>query len=293
VAFAAGIRSGHEKEMAAKLVNAWIEGGGWGNSLSFSPWNWLRGRGLSDRGGLLKMLNDLVKPCKSSEKREVELRIIVAPLNGVQGAIGSTPATTYEKFFHFSGKDFDTAEGLARIFEATTAACAFPGLFAPVELDGLGPCVDGGAVNNAPIKYALDEGDIDQVIMPIPFPALMPAGGSRHGLGLLNHLIEILINERLYRDLKDAQVINEKVAALDKLVSNGELSLAQVKAVKKVLGNRLVQVVEIRPDQSTSKNAFSGFFSKKDRVCLVDEGRKAALKSLSQLKPTSESIAHP
>ena len=80
VAYAAGIRSGREKEMIAKLVNAWIEGGSWYNSFNLKPLNWLSGKGLSDRSGLLKMLRDLVVPCIKSKKRDIELRIIVSPL---------------------------------------------------------------------------------------------------------------------------------------------------------------------------------------------------------------------
>jgi predicted acylesterase/phospholipase RssA len=167
MAYAAGIRSGRAKEMAAELVSAWIELGSWNDSLTFNPWNWLSGKGLSGHEGLLKMMRTLVKPCAKSAKREVEFRIIVAPLNGVVGKIGRKPATTYERIIHFTGKDFDTHESLERMFKVATAACSFPGLFAPVELDGLGPCIDGGAVNNAPIAYALAESNVKRVIMAV------------------------------------------------------------------------------------------------------------------------------
>jgi predicted acylesterase/phospholipase RssA len=220
VAYAAGIRAGHEREMAEKLTQAWIELGGWKDAFHFNPLSMVTGRGLSNRSGLLKMLHEVVKPCTHSKKRDVELRIIVSPLNGIHGKIGEKPATTYEKVFHFSGIDFDTPEGLERIFDVTTAASAFPGLFAPVDLSGIGLCLDGGTVNNAPIAYALDEGDIDHVIVPIPFPELLPPAEADRGLGLLNHLVGILINERLYRDLKDAEMVNDQVGGLDHLVKN-------------------------------------------------------------------------
>ena len=101
------------------------------------------------------MLEGLVKPCLAKSTEDVELRIIVTPLRGVRGAIGQMPATTYEEVLRFSGRDFDEPESLTRVFNATLAACAFPGVFAPVELPGLGPCIDGGALNNAPIAYGL------------------------------------------------------------------------------------------------------------------------------------------
>jgi predicted acylesterase/phospholipase RssA len=282
VAFAAGIRNGCEKEMVSKLINAWVDGGAWYNSLRFSPGDLIRRRGLSNRNGLLKMLHDVVTPCAGNAKREVELRIIVTPLQGVQSSIGKTPATTYEKLLRFSGKDFDTEEGLAKIFEATTAACAFPGLFAPVEIPGLGLCVDGGTVNNAPIEYALEEGDVNHIIMAVPFPAIVPVCPSLHGFGMANHMIDILINERLYRDLKDANVVNAEVEKLEKLVTDGVLSSEQLSEVQSILKTRKVKITDIRPSKSIGQNAFSGFFSKKNRMRLVDEGRNAAREALNR-----------
>jgi predicted acylesterase/phospholipase RssA len=288
VAYAAGIRAGCEKEMAEKLTRAWIELGSWHDALRFSPLDLITGKGLSKRDGLLKMLNSLVIPCSHSKKREVELRIIVASLNGIRGAIGAKPASTYEKVIHFSGADFDTAEGLERIFNATTAACAFPGLFSPVEIEGLGPCFDGGTVNNAPIAYALDEGDISEVIVPVPFTELLPKPVLPRGFRLLNHLVNILINERLYRDLKDAEAVNSTVAALNTLVSSGVLSSAQLQAVNAILHIRKVKITQIRPAQNLGGTVFSGFFHQAERKKYVHEGRKAAIKSLGldlDLKP--------
>jgi NTE family protein len=280
VAYAAGIRAGCEKEMAEKLTRAWIELGSWQEVLRFSPLDLLTGKGLSKPDGLLKMLRTLVVPCTHSQKREVELRIIVASLNGIHGSIGKSPASTYEKVIHFSGTDFDTAEGLERIFNATAAACAFPGLFSPVEIDGLGPCFDGGTVNNAPIAYALDEGDIEEVIVPVPFLELLAQPVLPRGLGFLNHLVDILINERLYRDLKDAEAVNGTVAALDTLVSSGVLNSQQLEAVNAILHIRKVKITQIRPEESLGGTVFSGFFRESERKRFVHEGQKAATKAL-------------
>jgi predicted acylesterase/phospholipase RssA len=278
VAYAAGIRAGHEREMAEKLAKAWMNFGSWNSALSFSPLGVLTGRGLSDRSGLLKMLHETVTPCSHSKKREVELRIIVSPLNGINGLIGKNNATTYEKVFHFSGTDFDTPEGLEKIFDVTTAACAFPGLFKPVELAGLGPCLDGGTVNNAPIAYALDEGDINHVIVPVPFPEKVPPPQMARGLGLLNHLVGVLINERLYRDLKDAEMVNDQVVALDQLAASEQLTEEQLQIVKKILHIRKVKITQIRPDKDLGGTVFSGFLHKNERKKYLREGREAALK---------------
>jgi predicted acylesterase/phospholipase RssA len=181
LAYAVGIRSGREKEMAEKLTASWIKNGGWQDSLSLSPLNLITGRGLSDNSGLLQMMRELIEPCKELKKREVELRILVTPLNGVKGSIGRKPATTYEEIIKFSGPDFDSQEQLEKVFNVVTAACAFPGLFQPVEIEGLGACVDGGNVNNAPIKYALEESDVNRILMPVPFPRVMKPGDWKRG----------------------------------------------------------------------------------------------------------------
>ena len=288
VALAAGIRAGREKEVADQLVDAWIDRGGWHNSITLSPWQWLLGRGLSNRDGLLKMLTDIVVPYAPSAMREVELRIIVASLDGTRGCIGDKPATTYERVLHFSGKDFDTTEGLGRVFEATTAACAFPGLFAPVNVAGVGPCIDGGAVNNAPIQYALDECGVSGIIMAIPFPEVMPIKGTGTMLNQLNHMVEILINERLYRDLKNAETVNREVATIEEMGNQGLLQQEQVTAIKRALKIRMVEITEVRPAHHLPGNSFSGFFSRDERIKLVAAGREAARMAFANEAATTQ-----
>lgn len=280
VAYAAGIRSGNERVMAAALVESWLGKGSWQSAFSPTPWNWLRGQGFSNADGLRRMLTELVRPCTASKKRNVELRIIVTPLKGVTSKIGNQPATTFEKVLHFADTDFDTVEGLSRIFDATTAACAFPGLFSPVDVEGLGPCIDGGTVNNVPLSYALDEGDVGKIIVPIPSPAMMPDTPVFTGLGLFNHMVEILINERFYRDLKNAHTVNDEIKSLHHLVSKKIINEKQYAAVLGILKTRHVDIVEVHPEKVVCRNPFAGFFSKDNRLRLVEEGREAARLSL-------------
>jgi len=276
VAYAAGVRAGDVKGMTVRLLEAWTNEGSWRGAFRINLKDWFLRRGISDQRGLRSMLEGLVKPCLAKSTEDVELRIIVTPLRGVRGAIGQMPATTYEEVLRFSGRDFDEPESLTRVFNATLAACAFPGVFAPVELPGLGPCIDGGAVNNAPIAYGLSEGDVNRIIMPVPFPAMMDTTMELNGLSLVNHMIEILINERLYRDLKDAEVVNSEVTRLNQLVIDGVLSAEQAKAVRKVLHIHTVEIMEIRPDVRAPGTSFSGFFSRRERLELIEAGRRAA-----------------
>ena len=288
VVYAAALRAGIEKQVIPKLLNAWIEMGSWGNSLSFHPLDWIRGRGLSNGDGLLKMMRNLVTPFENSLKRDVELRIIVAPLNGVCGHIGKMPATTFEKALHFANEDFDNAESLEVIFKAVTAACAFPGLFVPVELDGLGPCMDGGAVNNAPIAYALSEADVERVMVAVPFPAMMKQARSLTGMGLATHISEVLINERLYRDMNQAERRNRRARELKEVFEKNNIAQGEQEQILKVLGLREVELIQIRPSQMVKQSAFSGFFKKADRRMLIEEGREAARITLAIQSPKLE-----
>jgi predicted acylesterase/phospholipase RssA len=284
LAYAVGIRTGREREMAERLAKAWIEKGGWRNSLALNPLHLLSARGLSNSSGLLKLMRELIEPCRQSQKRDVELRMIITPLSGVRAKIGQAPATSYEHLMRFSNADFDSVERLETVFNVVCAACAFPGLYQPVQLPTLGACVDGGAVNNAPIQYALEESDVGRVIMPVPFPREMSFGEWKSGFGLLNHLISILINERLFRDLKEACTINHDIDKLAQMVSDGHINSDQFEKILSVLGIRKVEVTEIRPQSKLKGGTFTGFFSKRDRISLVQAGREAAQFALTKVE---------
>ena len=278
LAYAAGLRAGREREAARKLLDAWLKRGSWQSSFNLNVWGLLRGRGLSSRDGLMELMRSIVEPCRAEVKVPVEFRVIVTPLNGVVSCIGARPATTFETVLKFQNEDFDTQEGLERMFKAVSAACAFPGLFDPVDLPGLGLCVDGGAVNNAPIRYALEESGVTRVLMPVPFPALMPAGKWGSGFSLLNHLIEILINERLYRDLKEAQAVNRDAQAIRRLAAR--ISAEQVAEIHAALSIREVEIIQVRPESAFKTSPFAGFFHRVDRQRLIDAGREAARSAL-------------
>lgn len=280
VAYAAAIRAGTEDSLGRRLRSAWLKYGSWTKSFNLNPLMWLTGRGLSDQNGLLEMLHELVQPSPPGSKGQIELRIVVSPLDGIRGNIGKDAATTYETVLSFSGKDFDTRQGLEKIFRTTAAACAFPGLFAPVHLPGLGYCVDGGAVNNAPVEYALDEGDIGRIIMAVPFPRLMPKPKPRHGVGLAFHMAQILINERLYRELRNAHNLNLHLGALDELAKNKKISPKHLKNVRSVLPFRPVQIIEVRPARPLGGTVFTGFTDPDMRKKWIAEGRKAAHRHL-------------
>src|SRR5262249_11302790 len=149
-----------------------------------------------------------IAPSQPVDPAAINLRLIVAALHGCRGTIGARAATTFESMRDFTTDDFASAAGLERVFTAAVASAALPLVFAPVEIDGVGPCVDGGAVNNTPMKWALDGpiGDaIDAVVVVSTAVEQRTAAPDLAGLSLLaGHLANMLVEERLYRDLREA-----------------------------------------------------------------------------------------
>jgi hypothetical protein len=104
------------------------------------------------------------------------------------------------------------------------------------------------------------------------------------GADLLERLVDVLIHERLYRDLRDAVRVNRRLDALTQLRATGVLDDRQLAAVKQALDEpTALEIVQIRPDTELPGNSFSGLFDRKLRERYVDEGRRAAETALAQL----------
>ena len=279
----AAVRAGREADAARALPALWRDRASIG-IFHLSLGGILRERGLSTGDRIAALLEEAVGAWLSGEKHRAELRIVVAPLSGVDGQIGSARATTYQQVLKFQDADFDTREDRERVFRAAIASGAFPGAFVPVELPGLGQCVDGGTVNNAPVKEAIAEGEIDRIVVVTPHPLVLeeprkPEGG----LTLIGRIADILINERLFRDLREAEAVNGRLEALARLRKDGTLDEAQLEKVRRAvdLGEaRQLEILQVRPARELTGNPFSGFFSRDLRKAYLDAGRAAAATAL-------------
>lgn len=285
VALATGVAARRAKIAIDELVERWLDDATWHNVFhpSFSDLV-VRRDGFSDQKKLLAMLRDGARPVTIANPAPIDLRLVVAALAGVEGDIAGQPATTHEKVLEFSTDDLVSAERLEAVFAAAVASASLPLVFAPVTLPGIGRCVDGGAVNNTPIKWALDRGrdtSIDAVVVVSTTPehaAPPPPEHELHFVELVSRLAEMLIDERLYRDLGDAASVNEELAALERLCPS-VLDAQQLARVKEALhwqDARVVPVVAIRPPGELPGNAFAGFVDGALRQAYIEAGRAAA-----------------
>jgi NTE family protein len=285
---ASGIHSGRARAMMQTLATLWQSEGGLGHIFHPNPADLLARRGISDQKQLRALLEEHIVPAQRQQR--VALKFILAPLSGRAHRDPTGEAgTTYEATLRFANRDFETKAGLAHVFDAAVASAAFPVLFAPADPGGgLGPCIDGGVVNNTPIKYAVEEDDVATVIIIAPTVADVRPGefDDAHGFDLIGHVSDMLINERLHRDLLSAYETNRHLSALDALVTSGKLSAEQLEEVKIAMGisgQKLLTFVNIRPTSPLPGNAFSGFLHRAQRDQYLAVGRQRATEVLDAL----------
>jgi NTE family protein len=290
--YAAGVRARDERAAAAEMVTLWRDKGDWGDAVHMSLGHFLMGDGIADGKNLLLQLRQHVRPPRNAEaeRAPIDLRILVAPLDGGDGAIGTARATTYERVLAFKDGAFDTRAGLEEVFRAAVASAAFPIVFAPVDVPGVGACLDGGVVNNTPVDYALDGGrdqEVEAVVVISPTPEIVPPHqGPYTGLDLLSQLVDVLINERLYRDLRRAEATNDVLAKLRGVAGARGWDADTVEAIKQTVdlaGKREIPIVRIRPLDTLPGNAFSGFLDRGAREAYLDAGTARAEQVLDGL----------
>lgn len=264
---ASSVRGRSVRAGAEVLHTLWRDHATWTEVFHPSLRDILAREGISDQKQLLALLHKHVPPSQPADPADINLRIVVAPLNGCPGSVGPHPATTFESICDFDTTAFASNDALAPVFAAATASAGLPIAFAPVDLDGLGPCIDGGMVNNTPMKWALDGSvgaQVDAIVVVATSVERSTEPAADLGvLGMIGHFAEMLIDERLYRDLREATGVNDTLARLDALVQRGVLDAAQHARVMDALGwtgRRTVPIVQIRPTAALRGSAFSGFF---------------------------------
>ncbi|MFZ5896103.1 MAG: patatin-like phospholipase family protein [Myxococcota bacterium] len=280
--FAIALRAHAERHVTTKLVELWSDAATWHNVVDFNLSDILSLKGLATADRVFDLMQRAVKGVTSTDPRPMGLSLVVTALRGNRGNIDGEAATTFERAVAFKNADFDDPKERDRMFKTALASAAFPVLFAPVEVPGVGLCIDGGAVNNGPVRLALEGSGVDRIVVITPEPLLITPPEPLSGLNLLGHVAEILINERLYRDLHDAESVNGYLNKLEQLRSDGVPSEA-IDRVKGVFGWRPLEIVQIRPPEALEGNAFEAFGNHDRRLAYIEAGRKAAQAKLSRL----------
>jgi NTE family protein len=300
--YASYVRRGIEQQGVAALLDLWSRSATVMKVLAFELASALRLEGLSSMAKVRDLLLPGLGPEPMGEPRPISLRIITSPLGGIASErldalarkddLDPLPAprnrTTHEHVCDFTAADFDTREGRERIVTAALASSAFPFAFLPIaiedpDLGPLGACIDGGAANNTPIKWALggevgDALDAIVVISPTVEARKHPPGPLR-GVRLLEHVITMLVNERLYRDLREAERVNAQLERLAALRASNTLSQEQHRRVLEALGwgtMRTIRVLAIRPDEDLDGNSFLGFGNARLRRAYIERGIRDA-----------------
>lgn len=277
---AAGIASQNVELAIEALINTWIGHGNWHNVLKFSFNKIINRQGLSTSDKLKKLISTTVESFFSSTRiAPVELKIVLTHLSGHMGFVNGKPHTTFEAIANFSHLDFHNIQQREHIYTAACASAAFPVLFAPVDVFGFGPCYDGGLVNGTPIKYAIESQDIERIVIISPFPAMSACVDNFKGLDLASRVGDVIANERLYRDLINADKINNIINRLKFLKANAEITDEQFRKMEDILYHKKeIEIIQIRPKKKLDGNGFSGLFNKGLRINYIEEGIRAAQK---------------
>jgi predicted acylesterase/phospholipase RssA len=286
---ASRLRDGSEAAAMPVLEELWLELGDFRDVFDVSLGALARARGISTSKKVRALLDRFIEPRGGT--RPIELALVVTNMDGEVDIVGSELATTYERCVRFSGEAFDDAEALSDLFDTVVASAAFPLVFEPATLR-LGArevrCVDGGVCNNTPIKYALDGApDIDRVFVITPYPSVQMNAPNLHGAALLSHLGEMLVQERLFRDLRNAHKVNRALRALEHAMPLRALR-ERVLTAFGWAGRRVIQIVEVRPPVALDGDAFAGFFSRRLREDYVHAGREAARAALWPVVSTAD-----
>jgi NTE family protein len=288
--FAAGIATGRVEHAARVAREVWLDHASWSDIVSPSLGELLHGQVPFDAKRIRQMLTeamaqiiDTALPPDQPPRPDVHLRLVATDLLGHlknEESPDEPAQTTFERSFVFTGADFTSGVARSQLLDCATASATFPVLFAPSKVDGR-PYIDGGAVNNAPVSYAIEPFSSRRLVVLSGQPAEMDPPPSLSVVGLLPHIVEILINERLFRDLRSARKTNRKLAAVEQALSHASVPEDVRARVRIALDWQPLDIVEIRPLSALEGNAFAGFGSAELRRAYFDEGKRRAEAVLS------------
>jgi NTE family protein len=276
---AAGVATGRLKGAAAALQKLWIEHGALRNIEAFDWRNLWHVRGLFSSEGLQRLvldgLRDVVGDPPAPRVAEVGLTVVTTNLDAVVRMEPAIPLPTYEQAVAFRAEQLLDRGAWPRIAKAAAASASFPVLFAPTDFEG-SACIDGGAVNNAPISHVLDDADVDAVVVVTTESPVVPTL-KLDGADIAARIASAIINERVAYDLTQAKKDNARYAKVADVLARSGAGDAVSRNVLAALGFRPLDLFLVQPTEPLPGDAFSGFRDKAQRVAYVDAGKRARL----------------
>lgn len=278
----AGVAIGDLAKAAAVARDLWLDHGAWTDFQHVSLGDWLHGRGLLDTSRLVKLVEEgLRRVVEPSSKVRAPCRVTFATTSLLPLQDVVSPLPTYERAVHFEADEFVDPDKWPSIALAAAGSATFPGIFAPTPVGGR-PCIDGGAVNNAPIAYVLDEPKV-RTIFVVTSEAREPATEAElDGVNLFSRIADIAINERISHDLGVASKTNERLRAVKSALESTRASRETTDAVLGALGWRELDLVLIGPPEDLPGSAFSGFFRRELREQYWQAGEQAGSDALAR-----------
>jgi hypothetical protein len=290
VAYAAGVRAHCTVDAATRLVAVWEDEASLTGAVNLRLWDFLRGTGFSDNARILALLRANVPACRSRAPSPIDLHVVVASLRGTEHPIGPDEGVSYTQVLSFNGNDFDGREQLEHVFLCASASAALPILFSPVDLPGIGPCIDGGLVADLPIRLAVDSEDGSPhdallFVEPTASDARVPRSAIRY-FRLGGYLLDVVFSERRYQDLCLTFAENAGLAKLEQLAAEKGLSAETLQEIKVAVGwrqKRVAPVIAIRPTTPLPGDLLSGLLRRDLRRSYVQAGIERATDVFDEL----------
>lgn len=206
-------------------------------------WQVLRKKfdGLTDTSPLRLLLYEHIN---MDHVRNSPIKLVVGCVNLADGQLVYAPP-------HYSN-----------FLDYVVASTAIP-LMMPVEKIGLKPFYDGGLRDSAPLKVAIDNG-ATEIICIANHPENMKGSELDTGnvMELANRVMEIVSNNNLNNDIREAQRIN-------KLLNQGSES-------SHLKGKNKIKITIIRPEESLGYKVSD--FDKQDILDMLNSGYDTARK---------------
>jgi NTE family protein len=277
----AGIATGRLPFAAEVAKSLWLDHGAWSDITHLSWSDWLHGRGLSDTSKLVALVQEgiqrVVESAPGGVRAPVKVTLVTSSLSALPAA--DDPLPRYELDKDFDATDFLDSTMWLEIATCAAASASFPGLFSPTMIDGL-PCIDGGAVNNAPISCLLEDPQVQTVIVITTESLASAPAPEPGGVALVAKLADILINERIAHDLGMAQRTNTLLRSVTSALDSTGATAQTRAAVLDALGWRDLRLILVCPDTPLPGTALSAFADRNLRQAYIEAGRIAAEKAL-------------